>query len=115
MNETVTEDGMEFSIDEYGATLVKVVQASESVEVPESVHSSEGPVAVISVGQGAFSGSTVASVRIPEGTVNVAKEAFSGCQSLSSVELPSTLMFIGARAFYGCVSLTEIRLPPGLR
>ena len=79
MGETVVEDGMEFSIDEYGATLTKVSQASESVEVPDSVSASTGRAAVISVGQGAFSGLPVASVRIPEGTVNIAKEAFSGC------------------------------------
>ena len=90
--------------------------------------------AVTKIGNGAFSGSGLKSVVIPDSVVSIGDEAFLGCSqmtnavigsgvthigsnafeacySLTSVVIGSSVMEIGERAFYGCVSLTSIIIP----
>lgn len=56
----------------------------------------------------------ITAVRIDEGTVSVAADAFSGCEKLGSVTLPTTLTSIGENGFRDCEKLYWITLPEGL-
>ncbi|MDO5695249.1 MAG: leucine-rich repeat domain-containing protein [Eubacteriales bacterium] len=52
---------------------------------------------------------------VPEGTKELAAEAFSNFESLETVHLPDGLEGIGERAFFGCNRLREISLPASLK
>ena len=46
--------------------------------------------------------------------VEIAKDAFFYCSTLTAVKFPSGLTTIGERAFYGCSGLTAVKFPSGL-
>jgi len=70
------------------------------------------PVGTITLG--AFMGSNITGVVIPEGVTNI-DGAFVGCGDLESVTLPKTLTNIGSLTFAECTSLKTIELPDGLK
>lgn len=45
---------------------------------------------------------------IPDGTTEIAFQAFKGCNSLQSIEIPDSVTQIGDEAFRGCNNLTSI-------
>ena len=53
----------------------------------------------------------LSEVSIREGTIGIARNAFSHRSSLTSLTLPSTLRYIGNQAFYSCSNLTSITIP----
>ncbi len=55
------------------------------------------------------------SYDIPEGTVVIGENAFSGNDSLKRVSVPGTVHTIGEAAFEGCQNLSEVILTEGLR
>lgn len=59
---------------------------------------------------GAFAGSDIEAVSIPEGVEIIGDYAFYGCKSLHSISLPSTLKSIGKGAFASCPLLNDIDL-----
>lgn len=69
-----------------------------SVALPSSV---EG-LPVVSVGEIAAGNSSLLSVTIPEGVVEIADNAFNGCGALAVLSSPASLRIIGKDAFAGC-------------
>ena len=65
------------------------------------------PGSVVSIGEGAFRGSTLEVLKLADGTKAIGAEAFSGCSSLSYVVFCDTLEEVGEGAFDGCVFLGE--------
>ena len=59
--------------------------------------------------------SSLKSVIISEGVVEIGAQAFALCSNLSSVDLPETVKYIGQNAFHTCSSLASINLPNGLK
>lgn len=47
---------------------------------------------------------------VREGTVNIASNAFAGCEGITAVHFPSSLRFVGNMAFLGCRGIKEIDL-----
>ena len=89
---------------------------------------------VVYIGDSAFSGSHLTTVKlsselteiddrafsycgslqtiaIPEGVTKIGLECFAGCKKLRSISLPESLTDIGNRCFSGCGTLTEIIIP----
>ena len=98
-----TRDGCLYNAD--GTTLVAYPQArGESYTVPEGT---------LEIGAGAFEGSGVVSVALPNGVERIANRAFQGTSSLTAIELPSSLKSIGEEAF-SMSGIREINLPDGL-
>jgi len=62
------------------------------------------PSTLRSIGEGAFFGTRVSSIVIPEGVDSIANQAFSGT-TLTSISLPSTLRYVGEYAFANCEKL----------
>ena len=58
--------------------------------------------------------STITSVVVEDGVINVGEYAFYKFTALTSVTLPASLKYIGQRAFQGCTSLTEFTYPAGV-
>ena len=69
------------------------------------------PDGVTTIGEDAFSGSSLTSVSIPDSVTSIGGEAFSYCSSLTSVSIPDSVTSIGYRAFYGCSRLTSVSIP----
>ena len=93
------------------------------------------PNTVTTIGGGAFEGTTLKSIVIPEGVTLIVNSAFSDCKSLETVSLPNSLeriyplafqnsnissisipagvKGIGENAFYGCENLSTITVSNG--
>ena len=54
---------------------------------------------------------THSSYEIKSGTITIADDAFSGCDSLENITIPEGVIGIGARAFYKCSDLASITIP----
>ena len=63
---------------------------------------------VTSIGDSAFSGSSLRSVTIGNSVTSIGSSAFSSCTGLTSVTIPDCLTSIGDEAFHGCIGLTRI-------
>lgn len=69
---------------------------------------------VTEIGRGAFSGYTnLGEVELPDGLTTIGEAAFSG-SSISSVEFPSSLSAISNAAFSTCSGLTEVTINSGV-
>lgn len=63
------------------------------------------------IGNGAFMGSGLTSISLPETITSVADSLFLNCEELSTATLPNSIKSIGKAAFYGCSSLIMDNLP----
>jgi len=63
--------------------------------------------------EGAFRGTKIKSIIIPEGVKGIYAGAFGGCTELTSVTLPESLEEIGFCAFSGSEKLARIDIPSG--
>lgn len=63
-----------------------------------------------SIGNGAFSGSTVTAVTFPASLVSIGTDAFAFCNSLTKVTIPEGVAHIGNGAFKSCAALTAINV-----
>lgn len=79
---------------------------------------------VTQIGNYAFSGYSLVSASIGEGTIRIGNHSFSGCSLLQEVKLPESLEIIGDNytnysdygyAFSNCTAITEITIPKNVR
>ena len=89
------------------------------------------------IGEGAFSGCSFTSAKIPtslknipaglfsncelletvtlsDGIESIPKEMFSECTGLKSIEIPNSVTSIGDSAFFNCTSLASVVIPEGV-
>lgn len=69
------------------------------------------PPNLTKIGEGAFSGSEIEQIDIPNSVVEIADGAFFYCEALTSITLPPSLQKISNSMFYGCSCLTSITIP----
>lgn len=72
------------------------------------------PNSVIYLGGKAFSGTSIRSIRIPEGVTKIQQATFAGCSDLSNVSISEGVTNIDRLAFAACKSLSTIILPNSL-
>lgn len=72
------------------------------------------PNNVISIGKGAFQGSGLISVTIPNSVTYIDERVFSSCHNLASVTIPNSVTSIGPSAFSGCGNLTSVIIGSGV-
>ena len=68
------------------------------------------PADVSAIGEGAFAGSSIAEITIPEGVTQLGDYAFYGCPNLKRVTLPRSLKAMGKGAFGNCTALESADL-----
>lgn len=126
--------------DKYGYKYYEIAPKKTAV-LPQDIIIPQGKdnIPVKSLSIGAFSGTDIQSVFIPQhfnwDTYNAFKNckklskvtfeegskltyidngAFAGCESLTSIKIPNTVTKIGESAFEGCSSLADVVLPDKL-
>lgn len=72
------------------------------------------PDSVVSIGDGAFSETSLSSVHLPDSITTIGVMAFAQCENLQSATLPSHLAEIPKGLFSKCKNLTSIQIPDGV-
>ena len=109
-----TIDGIRYALRQGEATVAAQPQSIKAADIPASVTYRGLTYAVTSIGDDAFSGSSLASVSLPDSIVSIGRDAFSHCTDLASIALPTSLESIGEYAFYNARALTSVTLPAGI-
>lgn len=72
------------------------------------------PDGVTTIGQGAFRGSGIQTLIIPDHVTVIMPDAFYGCANLASVTIGNGMKRIGDSVFFGCKNLKSVNLPESL-
>lgn len=68
---------------------------------------------ITSIGVGAFAGSPLSNIVIPDSVTSIGEDAFAN-SAVTEILIPDSVTHIGDYAFYGCQQLTEIELSDNL-
>ena len=100
-----------YSLDKDGnATITGYSGSVSALAIPQTIDGHK----VVAIGEGAFKGTCLVNVTIPDTVTEIGYSAFEDCKQLSSVSLSSNLTELGSSAFSNCTSLTSIRIPKSL-
>ena len=87
------------------------IKYSGDIIVPETVKDYNGNVyTVVGIGEYAFSGSSISSIKLPNTIRFIDQYAFWNCSQLKNLELPNSLISIGERFISGS-AIMEIKIP----
>lgn len=84
------------------------------IQIPESIRYNGELYTVTSIADGAFEGSKISSIKIPNSVTSIGENAFAYCDSLISITIPNSVNSIGDWAFAYCNALTSITIPDGV-
>ncbi|MBE6609633.1 MAG: leucine-rich repeat domain-containing protein [Ruminococcaceae bacterium] len=96
--------------DQITYSVVKYKGYGGTVTIPEYYND----MRVTEIGIGAFEGSTVRKVILPESITKIDLGAFNNCVSLKTIVIPESVTEIEHEAFRNCRNLKSITLPQGL-
>ena len=97
--------------EELGMFIMEYIGTDKNVVIPSAIDGH----AVTHIGMGAFSGTDIESVVIPDSVTVVMTMAFSRCEQLKTVDFGDSIFEIQAEAFRDCTSLEEIILPKNIK
>ena len=124
--ETVTYEGVAYTVTAVGISAFRSSQDLYSVILPTTITSVGNysfancvsledvnlPTNLSSIGSSAFlSCRTLKSIELPEGLTSIGNYAFRSCYALTSIDIPNTVKSIGTRAFSFDYGLTSVSLP----
>lgn len=93
-----------YEITKGSVTITKYVGSDTDVTIPASIDG----LPVTSIGEGAFSGTAVKKVTIPQGVTHIDWFAFNSCTALTEIIIPSSVTLIDYGAFDYCPKLLVI-------
>ena len=100
-----------YSLDKDGnATITGYSGSVSALAIPQTIDGHK----VVAIGEGAFKGTCLVNVTIPDTVTEIGNLAFAYCEQLSSVQLSNSLVRLGHDVFLSCTSLTSIRIPKSL-
>ena len=98
-----------YEIKDGGVTILSYVGNDKSPTVPREI----GGSPVVRIGEGAFSGTDVVSVVLPDTVISIDWFAFASCNSLRSVTAGDSITSVGYGAFDGCPASLTLICPDG--
>ena len=104
-----SSEGLEFRANEDGTVTVIGIGSFSGTELV--IPSKYQGCLVVEIGSGAFRGTGITSVIIPDSIINIGASAFCECLFLNNIQLGAGVIDIGASSFDGCSSLTSITIP----
>lgn len=106
------EENTDYEVEDTsgGVEITKYVGSDTRVEIPDTINGKK----VVSIGEKAFSKTSIKSVSMPSSVKYIGKMAFYNCKSLKTVNFSSKISEMGEYAFDSCTSLTGVTLPASL-
>ena len=101
----VSSDGVLYNGDWTALICYPAAKAGETYTVPDSV---------LRIGEGAFSGSSLAEIRLPERMDSIGSGAFMDCGELRSLIIPRGITVLEAGLFGRCRNLRTVTIPDGV-
>lgn len=100
-----------YSVKNNKATIMKMVDVEEDVEIPASIDG----FPVVAIYNSAFRDLTgITTVALNSGIEDIGANAFYGCTKLGTISGMSAVKTIGEYAFYNCTKLNNVVLPTTL-
>ena len=104
--ETVTSDGVTYTVTAIGDWAFQYCVRLTSVELPATI---------TTIGDNGFTRCTqLTHITFPEALTSIGDVAFYACMRLEEVIVPDAVTSIGEEAFYNCGAITEVVLGSGL-
>jgi hypothetical protein len=69
------------------------------------------PNTITTITTGAFGGTGLANLTIPQSVTNIGDYAFESCTSLTNVTIPNSVTYLGGGAFAFCAGLRNVSIP----
>lgn len=114
--------------DNFGESIFEGCSALKSARIPTDatiipdflfnntgIEEFDFPATLTYIGQGAFSGTPIKHIVIPDNVWGIDEMAFYHCTSLETLDLGKGVELIGYATFQGCTNLTEVKVSPVLR
>lgn len=115
--QTFIQNGVYYSII-FGTDNIGVTSSNSTsfykgdIVIPETVEYDNKTYTVVSIDDGAFTGSEgLTSVTLPQTITTIGDRSFSGCLGLTNFVIPGNVTSIGYDAFYGSKNIKEITIP----
>ena len=89
-----------------GTLLIRYNGQAEEVTIPDGIEI---------IGEGAFLGSDIKKIMLPDTVKSLRNNCFSYCEQLEEITLPASVTEIGNDVFYGCRTLKTLSSAPGIR
>ena len=123
----ISADGTYAEVIDYTGNAINVKIASEYNSLPvtkiytgafsgTSIQSIVIPNSVTAIGGEAFkSCANLTTVVIPDSVTSISYNCFSSCSNLKSVTIPNSVTYIESNVFSGCSSLTSVVIPDSVK
>ena len=113
--ETVVNNlNYELNSSDFTATLTGPVSSQISVvNIPSEITYKKNTYTVTAIGSGAFQGTSLTKVEIPNTIKTIGNGAFNSCHSLTSIRIPSSVTSIGCLVVDHCTNLTNLTIEDG--
>ena len=102
-------NGTEATVTYKGESYSYYSEYTGDVTIPETVTHDGTTYSVTTIGDWAFSGSSLTGITIPNSITSIGKCAFF-ISGLNSISIPNSVTFIGDSAFYECGWLTSVEI-----
>ena len=103
---SITSVTFEEGIENIPAYICYGVSSLTSVTLPEKSDTIDG----YSIGDSAFSRTSLSAVELPSSLTRIGKYAFSECSLLKKISIPDNVTEIGTGVFNACTSLTNVSI-----
>ena len=114
-SEIKTNEFFKYAKGDECAIIIDVAEGFEDVETLEIPSAIDG-VEVVKISNYAFENqSSLKSVALPNGIIDIGYSAFKDCKNLAEVNLPEQLQYIRQNAFENCRNIGNIEIPAGVK
>ena len=108
--EAATSGDFTYTVSNGEATITGYTGYAGDVDIPSTLDG----YPVTAIGDGAFYGSSLAAVEIPNGVTTIGDGAFAYCDILMIVKISDSVTTIGDSAFTGCQNLIYLTMGSGV-